>query len=51
MKKAKKKSLLYISKKAKPHNVALERLAQATTNKETVMASPLQAPVRLRASM
>ena len=27
-------------------NVALERLAQATTNRGTVMASPLQALVR-----
>jgi len=29
-------------------NVALERLAQVTTNKGTVMASPLQARVSLR---
>jgi hypothetical protein len=29
-------------------NVALERLAHATTNKGTVMASPLQARVSLR---
>jgi hypothetical protein len=32
---------------AKPSNAALERLAQVTTNKGTVMASPLQALVML----
>jgi len=37
-----------IASPAKAPNVALERLAQTTTNKGSSQASPLQAQVRLR---